>query len=275
VTSYSGQALGLRRRRRSVAQEIAGSLLERRWRNGRTAVLRSARAIKDTIRTALPPSLPDSFPKKPAYLDAHFGEEITPPVWAAHCLLAGYDKTIPVSDSPDTDACRLAASDTHLARDWLPPHLREEHSDPFEGRLVYVEKSYLEGEQETLGRAALIHVLADCWETGKLLPGILMRDFIGLFTEKCEFEDRKVIFKSRSQNWRRTTKPRAIAAFYERKRAQGETHKGAIWLARIAFGTKNRPLALSTITAALAADKQQNPELYTPKKKKRSGGNPA
>lgn len=220
----------------------------------------------DTTRTALPPSLPNSFPKKPAYLDAHFGEEITPPVWAAHCFLAGYDKTIPISETLDEDVCRIADSDARIARDWFPPHLRDQHSDPFERRLVYVEKTYLEGEQETLGRTALIHVLADCWETGKLLPGILIRDLIGLFAESCEFEDREVIFKSRFRNWRRTTKPRAIAAFYERKRAQGETHKGAISLARITFGTKNQPLAESTITSALAAE---YPELYSPKKKRR------
>ena len=132
----SGQGLGSRRRGRSITQELAAFLLERQWLNGRTAVLRSARAIMDTTRTALPPSLPNSFPKKPAYLDAHFGEEITPPVWAAHCFLAGYDKTIPISETLDEDVCRIADSDARIARDWFPPHLRDQHSDPFERRLV-------------------------------------------------------------------------------------------------------------------------------------------
>jgi hypothetical protein len=107
----------------------------------------------------------DPFPKKPPYWKELWGVDITPDEWKAFVFLAGYDRWV-----------GTGVSQTRLIGLVPPPGGKPSYVRR-KREIGFVKVSYLSGENEALGREALIRVLK------KPLKRPLQVALIGLFAQ--------------------------------------------------------------------------------------------
>jgi hypothetical protein len=190
----------------------------------------------------------DPFPKKPPYWKELWGVDITPDEWKAFVFLAGYDRWV-----------GTGVSQTRLIGLVPPPGGKPSYVRR-KREIGFVKVSYLSGENEALGREALIRVLK------KPLKRPLQVALIGLFAqdEYQPTETRKLVFRFRSKHARETTKDRAIADFIQQRIEKAPPHekkmlKPHIKDAKGIFGGTEK-----AIYEALARDKKRHPQLHLP-----------
>jgi hypothetical protein len=186
----------------------------------------------------------DPFPRKPSYWKEQWGVDVTPNEWKAFVFLMGYDKQVKIG-AHHTCLIELAPK----LPGGKPSYVRRKRE------IGFVEVSYLKGENEALGRQALIRVLK------KPLKRPLQVALISLFAED---DPRKLVFRFRSKHPRETSKDRAIAHFIQQRIEKAPPHekktlKPHVTDAKAIFGGTEK-----AIYEALARDKKRYPQFHLP-----------
>ena len=193
----------------------------------------------------------DTFPKRPPHWKEVCGPDMTPDQWKAYVFLMGYDRKVGTGVR-ETMLLQFAP----LPGAKKPLYVRRKRE------IGFVEVSYLSGENEALGREALIRVLR------KPLPDFLQAALISLFARHpingARHDSRKLVFRFRSKHPRESSRDRAIAHFIQLRIKKAPPHekkmlKPYVKDAKGVFGMSEK-----AIYEAWARDKKRHPRFHSP-----------